>query len=167
MQGKNMKILFLDDDSIRIKQARVDFENEALSVAETAEQAIRLLEKYSPYDVISLDHDLGGKIYCPSDDMSGYAVAEYISKMSKEKMPKQVVVHSFNPDGAAKMKKVLQGVVPVLQQPFHMSKNINFLPSDYSNDDILYRLMHWGTIHTLMAVRSAQLTNLMQFVKSE
>jgi CheY-like chemotaxis protein len=162
-----MNILFLDDDSIRVRQARIDFAKDELSIAETAEQAIKLLEKYSPFDTVSLDHDLGGNIYCPSDDMSGFAVAEYISKMDKEKMPKQVIVHSFNPDGAAKMIKVLEGVVPVIKQPFNMSYNLTFIPSDYSADDIRYRLMHWGAIHTLMALNSVQRTNVMQFANPE
>jgi CheY-like chemotaxis protein len=163
----NMKILFLDDDSIRIRQARIDFVKDELSVAETAGQAIRMLEKNSPYDLASLDHDLGGNIYCPSDEVSGFAVAEYISKMHKEKMPKQVVVHSFNHDGAANMMQVLQGIVPVRKQPFNLSKNLAVMPSDYSFDDILFRLMHCGAIHTLTALRSAQLNTMTQFAKPE
>jgi CheY-like chemotaxis protein len=118
MWGKNMKILFLDDDPFRTREARICFAKDELSLAETAEQAIRLLEKNSPYDAVSLDHDLCGNIYCPSDEVSGFAVAEYISKMPKEKMPKQVVVHSFNSGGAENMITVLQGIVPVIRQPF-------------------------------------------------
>jgi len=163
----NMKILFLDDDSIRIRQARIDFVKDELSVAETAGQAIRMLEKNSRYDLASLDHDLGGNIYCPSDEVSGFAVAEYISKMHKEKMPKQVVVHSFNPDGAANMMQVLQGIVPVRKQPFNMSKNLTAMPSDYSADDILNRLLHCGAIHTITALRSAQRDTMTQFAKPE
>lgn len=162
-----MKILFLDDDAIRIRQARIDFVKDELSVAETAGQAIRMLEKNSPYDLASLDHDLGGNIYCPSDEVSGFAVAEYISKMHKEKMPKQVVVHSFNPDGAANMMQVLQGIVPVRKQPFNMSKNLTAMPSDYSADDILNRLLHCGAIHTITALRSAQRDTMTQFAKPE
>ena len=162
-----MKILFLDDDSIRIRQARIDFVKDELSVAETAGQAIRMLEKNSPYDLASLDHDLGGNIYCPSDEVSGFAVAEYISKMHKEKMPKQVVVHSFNPDGAANMMQVLQGIVPVRKQPFNMSKNLTAMPSDYSADDILNRLLHCGAIHTITALRSAQRDTMTHFTKPE
>jgi CheY-like chemotaxis protein len=163
----NMKILFLDDDSIRIRQARIDFVKDELSVAETAGQAIHMLEKNSPYDLASLDHDLGGNIYCPSDEVSGFAVAEYISKMHKEKMPKQVVVHSFNPDGAANMMQVLQGIVPVRKQPFNMSKNLTVMPSDYSADEILNRLLHCGAIHTITALRSAQRDTMTQFAKPE
>ena len=162
-----MKILFLDDDTIRIRQARIDFAKDELSTAETAEQAIILLEKYSPYDTVSLDHDLGGKIYCPSDEASGFAVAEYISKMQKEQLPKQVIIHSFNPDGAVKMLVVLQGIVPVLQQPFHINKNLTSIPCDLPVDDLHFRLMHWSAIHTLRALSFAQRTNLMQFAKQD
>jgi CheY-like chemotaxis protein len=162
-----MKILFLDDDSIRIRQARIDFAKDELSVAETAEQAINLLEKYSPFDTVTLDHDLGGKIYCPSDEMSGFAVAEYISKMHKEKLPKQVIVHSFNPDGAAKMTKVMHGIVPVIIKPFQMNKNLTFIPYEYAADDLHFRLMHWSAIHTLRAISFAQRNNLIQFANPE
>ncbi len=115
-----MKILFLDDDPIRTEIARGCFAEHELCEAETAEQAIKLLEKNSPYDTVSLDHDLSGNIYCPSNELSGFAVAKYISKMPKEKMPKQVVVHSFNPGGAENMIKVLQGIVPVIKRPFDL-----------------------------------------------
>ncbi len=122
-----MKILFLDDDPNRTKNARKCDAKDELCEAETAEQAIQFLEKHSPYDAVSLDHDLGGNIYCPSDEMSGFAVAEYISKMPKEKMPKQVVVHSFNHGGAENMIKVLQGIVPVIKRPFNMNNNLSFI----------------------------------------
>lgn len=46
-----MKVLFLDDDPDRMKHARRHFMNETLSEAQTAEQAIKMLEKYSPYDL--------------------------------------------------------------------------------------------------------------------
>ena len=95
--------------------------NETLSEAETAEQAIRMLEKYSPYDLVSLDHDLGGNICCPSDEVSGYVVAKYISEMPIDKLPKCVVIHSFNPVGAENMINVLRGIVPLTRQPFNLA----------------------------------------------
>lgn len=116
-----MKVLFLDDDKERMKHARKYFMNDTLSEAETAEQAIRMLEKYSPYDLVSLDHDLGGNIYCPSDEVSGYAVAKFISTMPTEKLPKRVVIHSFNPVGANNMINVLRGIVPLIRQPFNLA----------------------------------------------
>lgn len=116
-----MKVLFLDDDKDRMKHARRHFMNETLSEAETAQDAIKMLEKYSPYDLVSLDHDLGGNIYCPSDDNSGYAVAKYISKMPKELLPKHVVIHSFNPVGSQNMINVLVGIVHLSKIPFNLA----------------------------------------------
>ena len=116
-----MKVLFLDDDPDRMKHARRWFVNDTLSESETAEQAIKMLEKYSPYDLVSLDHDLGGNVFVPSDEVSGYAVALYISKMPKELLPKRVVIHSFNPAGAQNMINVLRGIVPLIRQPFNLA----------------------------------------------
>jgi CheY-like chemotaxis protein len=104
-----------------MKYARRAFIGDDLSEAETAAQAIRMLEKYSPYDLVSLDHDLGGKIYCPSDGNSGYMVARHIAQMSFEKLPKRVIIHSFNPVGAENMQNVLSGIVRVIRQPFNLA----------------------------------------------
>ena len=117
-----MKILFLDDDRGRIALAREAYNGFGiqLSIAETAEQAIRMLKKYSPYDLVSLDHDLGGEAFVPSDERSGHAVAKFIATMSKDKMPKQVVIHSYNPAGAQNMLAELIDIVPVVKRPFNL-----------------------------------------------
>lgn len=83
-----MKVLFLGDDPIRTRQARICFNKDDLCEAETPEKAIKLFEKYSPYDAVNLGHDLGGNIYCPSDEACRFVVTEYISKIFKEKVPK-------------------------------------------------------------------------------
>lgn len=63
---------------------------------------------YSPFDIALLDHDLFGKIYQPSDDKSGFAVCEYIdNELEPDKRPKQVICHSYNPDGVAAMLAIL------------------------------------------------------------
>ncbi len=113
-----MKVLFLDDDKDRMKEAEIKFVEDELTKVETVEQAIEMLEQNSPYDLVSLDHDLGGEIFCPSDEVSGFAVAKFISQMTKDKLHERVVVHSFNPDGARNMMDVLQGIVPIEQQAF-------------------------------------------------
>ncbi len=114
-----MKVLFLDDDHNRIRKAREYFSEDALFVAETAPQAISILEKESKFDVVSLDHDLGGKVYCPSDEFSGYEVANYIAGMPVERRPYRVVVHTYNPAGADNMMRALKDKVPeLLRIPF-------------------------------------------------
>lgn len=102
-----MKILFLEDDENRIAKARQGFVGHELHLAWTAESAIRLLAKVT-FDLVSLDHDLGGTQMGPSDENSGYAVAKFIAEMPRQQRP-PVIVHSFNPVGADNMIKCLTG----------------------------------------------------------
>ena len=114
-----MNILFLDDDNNRTRLARQWFMKHNLLTAETAEEAKEILISNPRFDLAMLDHDLGGKVYCPSDENSGYDVALFISLMNREFMPKQVIVHSFNPTGARKMVSVLSDAdIPVEHIPF-------------------------------------------------
>ena len=60
------------------------------------------------YDLAFLDHDLGGRVFVPSEDPeTGYAVAKYIrdNNISINK----IVIHSLNYDGARHMQAVLPG----------------------------------------------------------
>ena len=115
-----MRVLFLDDDPNRQRMAFRYFAGHELSQAETAEQAIKMLDKYSPYDLVHLDHDLGGKTFVPSDEVSGYQVAKHIAQMSGDRLPKRVVVHSYNFAGAKNMMEALEGIVPVSYEPFNL-----------------------------------------------
>ncbi len=102
-----MKILFLDDMEVRHSKFRNFCGQHNIFHVYTVEEAILALKKESPFNIVYLDHDLGGGIYLPSDDNSGYAVAKYISLMNKEKIPEKVVIHSWNEKGAAKMMDIL------------------------------------------------------------
>ena len=117
-----MKVLFLDDDRTRLDKARRSFIGCVFHEAETAEEAIRLLKENSPYDLVSLDHDLGGQIYVQSDEVSGYEVAIFIPTMDEDKLPKRIIIHSFNPVGAVNMQRVLEdGGIRSLRIPFDYS----------------------------------------------
>lgn len=114
-----MKVLFLDDDKMRLAQARTIYSDYEYFEAETAIQAITMLDQKSPFDLVCLDHDLGGKIYCPSDEVSGYHVAKHISEMPEHLRPKEVIVHTYNPVGGKKMMDVLDVKVEILRRiPF-------------------------------------------------
>ncbi len=108
MAKKKKKILFLDDQESRhnLFKNNTGSRIEIISVY-TARQAIEKLDKEGPFDTVYLDHDLDG-VYMPSDEGSGYRVAEHISYMDKEKRPSKVVVHSWNEEGAIKMVKLLK-----------------------------------------------------------
>ena len=99
-----MKVLFLEDDHNRIAKARREFVGSDLTVAETAQSAIAALDA-NRFDLVSLDHDLGGTVMAESDGNSGYAVARHIAAM--EAPPVFVIIHSFNPVGAQRMEDCL------------------------------------------------------------
>lgn len=101
-----MKILFLDDDRKRISIARQFAIGHDFTAVETVNEAVSQLNQ-STFDIISLDHDLGGEVYCKSDEKSGYEVAKHVAALPVEKLPKKVIVHSFNPGGAENMMKAL------------------------------------------------------------
>lgn len=103
-----MKILFLEDDQNRIAKARREFVGDALTVVETAQEAIAALDSGN-FDLASLDHDLGGTVMAESDENSGYAVAKHIATMEQQPF---VIVHSFNPVGANRMMLHLVELAP-------------------------------------------------------
>jgi hypothetical protein len=83
-----------------------------ITYAETAFIAKKLLED-SNFDVICLDHDLGGKAFVDSEDENtGYQVATYIAT---NKIPYgKCIIHSLNFPGAMRM--------------YHLLKNCFYLP---------------------------------------
>ncbi|HKX33194.1 MAG TPA: cyclic-phosphate processing receiver domain-containing protein [Blastocatellia bacterium] len=98
-----MRILILEDDAERNRKLRHALIGHDATFTTTAAEAIEALSKFERFDVASLDHDLGGGQMLPSDEQSGYAVAEFIVSMGAGKWPTLIIVHSFNPAGAKRM----------------------------------------------------------------
>jgi len=109
---KKRRVLFLDDNLTRCAFAVVFFANDDLYVAHTVKQAIRLLDRYKRFDLVCLDHDLGGNAFAPSDEKSGCEVAKHILKL-RAKIPAEIIIHSGNIWGAKRMEDILhdQGIV--------------------------------------------------------
>lgn len=57
-----MRILFLDDDRLRISRFCQAMVGHTIVAVETADDAISRL-KTETFDAISLDHDLGGEVF--------------------------------------------------------------------------------------------------------
>lgn len=110
-----MKVLFLDDMPHRHESFDEHFGDGSNDIThvETVEESINKLES-CVYDAIFLDHDLGGTYYAPSDDKSGYAVAEWIANNVKHKPI--IIIHSMNPAGSIRMYNVMKerGFNPIL-----------------------------------------------------
>ena len=83
-----MKVLFLDDNPNRIELARENFKDDDLTVVETAQLAVYALEMSRGWDLVMLDHDLGG-------ELTGMYVVDHIAKTKPD--IKRIVVHSWNP----------------------------------------------------------------------
>ncbi len=104
-----MRVLFLDDDLSRHKTFIAESAGHDVTYVMTAEAAISMLS-IAPFDVICLDHDLGGETYVSSygNKPTGYTVAKWMAEKLTYK-PRLVVVHSFNQVGAGQMLLVLKG----------------------------------------------------------
>jgi len=97
------KILILEDDPERIRIFRDKFHDCDLDMVDTSNDAIELLDE-NQYDLICLDHDLGGEVYVNSlDPNTGYQVTSWMSKNDHQNTDTPVVIHSFNPAGANNM----------------------------------------------------------------
>ena len=60
-----MRILILEDDPARHKAFKKNLIGNEVLITEHTDQAIKLI-KEQDWDVLFLDHDLGGKVYCES-----------------------------------------------------------------------------------------------------
>jgi len=112
------KIFILEDSEARIESFKKTYAGCDLTIATMAQEAIDILSQGLDYDLISLDHDLGGEIYCRSElENSGYRVAKFLSD---KKVNGAVVIHSWNSIGAGRMLDLLP--------------NANYVPFGFKND---------------------------------
>ena len=107
-----MNYLFLDDDEQRQTTFKAYFDKNCLKddklvQTRTAKETIEALQNET-FVMISLDHDLGGEIFVTKTEETGYEVALYIETMPEEKLPKTIVIHSYNPQGAERMYNAMK-----------------------------------------------------------
>ena len=111
-----MKILFLDDDDARHEifadQAKAG--GHELFHAHTIDEFAGLIDIHD-FDEVWLDHDLndfqyeskGIEMY-GNGELNGTAAARWLVSLLPERRPQKVVIHSWNPVGAANMQEILQ-----------------------------------------------------------
>jgi CheY-like chemotaxis protein len=91
-----MKILFLDDSEERIYAfvQKAAF-GDTVYIARTAAECIEKLQERE-YDIISLDHDLGGEVFVNSNRADcGMEVVRWMDKNLPSRGAK-VIIHSWN-----------------------------------------------------------------------
>lgn len=103
-----MKIFILEDDPFRMELFRAYLKEHEIFHCETAEDAIATLGENSDFDLIFLDHDLGGEAFVDSaNDNTGAAVARWLAK-SEYPRSVSITIHSLNPDGQINMRDTLR-----------------------------------------------------------
>lgn len=109
-----MKILIVDDMKERQKQlseALADWyleEETEIVFVDNKLDAIKELKKKKEFDLIFLDHDLGGPFIMDSnEDNTGYQVARFIRNNNIKYG--RVIVHTVNPAGAFNICSILKG----------------------------------------------------------
>ena len=106
-----MKILILDDMQERHEAFSKKYKSPAYKLTHviSAKKCIEALED-EEFDMVCLDHDLGGKTFVTSGENTGYEVCEWITNNVDKVKDTPIVIHSYNPVGAKNMAKKLAEV---------------------------------------------------------
>jgi len=106
-----MKIFILDDmvdrqQFLSYAVSKVYGSDSYCIIADSFDNAIKVFEEHKEFDVMFLDHDLGGRVYVDSSDLNtGYQVAKYM--VENNITSKEIIVHSLNPAGVQNMLAIL------------------------------------------------------------
>lgn len=106
MKRKNVRILVLEDNPNRIRKFKSALIGFVVDYAAEADEAIQLLSE-KKYDLIFLDHDLGGEEWVSSTNPNtGYQVAKVVAEKTGPSST-FVIIHSMNHIGADNINGVL------------------------------------------------------------
>lgn len=103
-----MRIFILEDSKSRIQKFKDKLNRTGISlfIATSANEAYHLFEEEKEFDIMFLDHDLGGKVFMESTNLnSGFQVAKYIKE--NDIKAKRIIIHSLNSVGAINMNNIL------------------------------------------------------------
>lgn len=108
-----MKILVLEDDQNRIDTFRTKLSRHTLVFVETAADAIALIqsetEAGTAFDVIFLDHDLGGETCIDTKNTNtGSGVVRWMLSYQRTLGQPHVIIHSMNTPAAESMQVNLE-----------------------------------------------------------
>jgi DNA-binding NarL/FixJ family response regulator len=105
-----MRVLVLEDNEARVRKFRRELVGNVVDFARDAEEALALIGARA-YDLVFLDHDLGGEEMADSRGANtGYRVASLLARDGKNGAAR-VVLHSCNPAGAGMMALALPRAV--------------------------------------------------------
>ena len=118
------EVLILEDDPTRIPGLTNLFKLVGANVIWTnmASECIAEMKKQK-FDIIFLDHDLGGQVYVKSGENTGYEVALWLSKNVDKKPTQQLYTHTLNPVGR---QNILNIFGYGIYAPFVWLRNVQF-----------------------------------------
>lgn len=104
-----MRVFVLEDDPGRHRGFREALyeSNADLTIVEDVKTAKAAF--VPPYDIICLDHDLGGEIFVDSsEENTGFQFVRWLCMDAAPDMrTTPIFVHSYNPEGASRMYRML------------------------------------------------------------
>jgi len=102
-----MRVLILEDSPERTVKFKQLLIGHVWEIVATAQEAIQRLAQES-WDLLSLDHDLGGEEMVASGPGTGWEVAKWLSE-HPDRVPTRIILHSFNAPGRKNMADTLAG----------------------------------------------------------
>lgn len=127
-----MRIFILEDNPDRMIKFRRELIGHTIDHAETTEQGTSLVVAHK-YDLLFLDHDLGGKeMVDSSNEDTGYQLAKFISSCSPNK-DTFCVMHSCNPAGADNMISVIPHAIKIPFVSLNIGSVVKFVEQLLSN----------------------------------
>ena len=111
-----MKVFILEDSPERLEEFQKHFDPnvDTVDIIDTCQDFQRFHDG-QPYDLILLDHDLGGRQvvvavggFLEDHEDSGTTFVSDIVDYKVIKGNPTIVLHSYNPEGAARMAKILK-----------------------------------------------------------
>jgi len=105
-ESRTPRVFILEDDPLRIARFCTAGIGLYITVATSAEQA--KMRWLPPYDIVLLDHDLGGRVMVNGEDPNtGSEFCRWLPVFPKSHVPTRIVIHSYNSTGAENMKALL------------------------------------------------------------
>lgn len=121
-----VRIFILEDSKERIDWFKENLLTNNIDITEDVDVARELLNSFD-YDIIFLDHDLGGRVYVDSKEYNtGATVSKFIHETRNKNV--NVIIHSWNENGSKIMSGYLTASkVRSFYAPFGSGEFKNFV----------------------------------------
>lgn len=105
MASEPIKILILDDDDERVAILHQNVQQHALVTRVLEREHFQTMITRTDYDLVMLDHDLGGEY--DNQRWNGSEAARFLAENKSVIGSRVIVIHSMNPVGSANMARII------------------------------------------------------------